>query len=105
MEKQTTNTMTTKTNNTINTTNHKISQFSDSRLTTAAVFAFLPSFGIFGVHNFILKQYGKGSIMKLGEHADVDGDHRNEQYRQSAGHMASHGNVVHELARSIQYDR
>lgn len=33
--------------------------FSDSRLTTAAIFAFLP-FGIFGIHNFILKQYGKG---------------------------------------------
>lgn len=35
-------------------------QFSNSRLTTAAVFAFLPFSGIFGIHNFILKQYGKG---------------------------------------------
>ena len=35
-------------------------QFSDSRLTVAAIFAFLPYFGIIGVHDFILKQYKKG---------------------------------------------
>lgn len=39
-----------------NNTNH----FSNTRLTVAAVFAFLPSFGIFGIHDFILKQYKKG---------------------------------------------
>ena len=43
-----------------NAINNKANQFSDSRLTTAAVFAFLPYFGIIGVHNFILKQYKKG---------------------------------------------
>lgn len=36
-----------------------LSQFSDTRLTVAAIFAFLPNFGIIGVHNFILRQYGK----------------------------------------------
>ena len=40
--------------------NNKVNQFSDSRLTAAAIFAFLPYFGMIGVHNFILKQYGKG---------------------------------------------
>lgn len=35
-------------------------QFSNSRLTVAAIFAFLPYFGIIGVHDFILKQYKKG---------------------------------------------
>lgn len=47
------------TNNIANVTSDK-NCFSDSRLTTAAIFAFLPYFGIFGIHNFILKQYGKG---------------------------------------------
>ncbi len=36
------------------------SQFSKTRLTTAAVFAFLPFFGVYGIHDFILKQYKKG---------------------------------------------
>ena len=47
------------TNNTISVNSDK-NQFSGSRLTAAAIFAFLPIFDIFGVHNFILKQYGKG---------------------------------------------
>lgn len=50
---------TSETNSMISVTSDK-NQFSDSRLTAAAIFAFLPNFGIFGVHNFILKQYGKG---------------------------------------------
>ncbi len=37
-------------------------QFSESRLTAAAIFAFLPGSGVIGVHNFILKQYGKGAL-------------------------------------------
>ncbi|MBR3132236.1 hypothetical protein IKG33_02410 [Candidatus Saccharibacteria bacterium] len=37
-----------------------IKQFGDSRLKTAAVFAFIPCFGILGIHNFILKQYKEG---------------------------------------------
>ena len=37
-----------------------LGQFSDTRLTVAVIFAFLPNFGIIGVHNFILKQYARG---------------------------------------------
>ncbi|MDO5475378.1 MAG: NINE protein, partial [Candidatus Saccharibacteria bacterium] len=60
MENQADNSVTPKTNNTMSTADHKTSQFSDSRITAAAIFAFLPNFGIIGVHNFILKQYKRG---------------------------------------------
>lgn len=49
----------TEANGAIDTANSEISQFSDSRLAVAAIFAFLPS-GIIGIHNFILKQHRKG---------------------------------------------
>ncbi|MBR3052049.1 hypothetical protein IKG60_00305 [Candidatus Saccharibacteria bacterium] len=64
MENQADNSVAPKTNNTMSTADHKISQFSDSRITAAAIFAFLPNFGIIGVHNFILKQY-KRSIAHI----------------------------------------
>ena len=38
----------------------KYANYSRSKLTTAAVFAFIPCFGQFGIHNFILKQRGRG---------------------------------------------
>lgn len=60
MENRTGNPMAAKTSKMIGATDNKINQFSDSRLTAAAIFAFLPNFGIFGIHNFILKQYKKG---------------------------------------------
>lgn len=56
MKNQADSAATPETGNAINNGN----QFSDSRLTAAAIFAFLPQFGIIGVHNFILKQYKKG---------------------------------------------
>lgn len=42
--------------------NHKFDQFSDLVLIMAAVFAFLPYFSVFGIHNFILKQYERGIV-------------------------------------------
>ncbi len=59
MENQADRVVVSETGNTKNAINDK-KQFSDSRLTVAAIFAFLPSFGIFGIHSFILKQYKKG---------------------------------------------
>ena len=56
MKNQADSAVTPETGNAINNEN----QFSNSRLTVAAIFAFLPFFGIIGVHNFILKQYKKG---------------------------------------------
>lgn len=43
-----------------NVSNSEFGQYSNSRLTAAVFFAFFPTFGIFGIHNFILKQYGRG---------------------------------------------
>lgn len=54
------NSMPVQVDRTKNTSDDKASQFSKPRLTTAAIFAFLPHFGTIGVHNFILKQYGSG---------------------------------------------
>ena len=59
MENQADGAVTPETSNTKIAINNK-NQFSDSRLITAAIFAFLPPFGTIGVHNFILKQYKKG---------------------------------------------
>lgn len=59
MKNQANSAVTPETGNAKNAINNG-NQFSDSRLTVAAIFAFLPYFGIFGVHNFILRQYKKG---------------------------------------------
>ena len=59
MKNQADSAVTPETNNAINNEN----QFSNSRLTVAAIFAFLPFFGIIGVHNFILKQYKKALLI------------------------------------------
>lgn len=56
MKNQADSAVTPETGNAINNEN----QFSNSRFTVAAIFAFLPFFGIIGVHNFILRQYKKG---------------------------------------------
>lgn len=45
----------------VNADNNSVSRFSHKRIGLALIFAFLPS-GLFGIHNFILKQYLRGII-------------------------------------------
>lgn len=46
----------------VNADNNSVSRFSHKRIGLALIFAFLPSFGALGIHNFILGQYKRGIV-------------------------------------------
>lgn len=59
-ESRVNNSVTSETGSMVSVTNDRAERFSNSRLTTAAILAFIPNFGILGVHDFILRQYKRG---------------------------------------------